>query len=147
MPHPLPKGQKPWKPGSRLSKKTSFQEGVVPVEYLTPTGLVRLREDGTEEAANMWAGPRGFAMAGFPGQNAIETDMPNLNLPQNESPKNPKPGKVRVRCLKRPSLRIKPASANDSGSADVAQPPAADPPPGTIYKIEHYIGRRSFGVR
>ena len=42
--------------------------------------LVRKYEDGTLVEASMASGPKGFALATFPGEDPVETEMPNVAL-------------------------------------------------------------------
>ena len=52
------------------------------ISYNTPNGLVRFTPDGEKEVARMSPGPKGFALAQFPGSpTQHETEQTNLSLP------------------------------------------------------------------
>ena len=90
------------------------------LEYLTPTGLVRVTTEG-ETQAQMSPGLAGFAVASFEGEAPKPNEMPNIALPIVED-----------------AVRNKPAAAPKK------RPAAA---PNTLYSIMCYASKESFGIR
>jgi len=68
------------------------------VQYSTPTGFVRLLNNGQKQEAEMLEGPSGFAIAKF-GNELVQTEVPNLLLSE-------------AKVMKKPATLKKPAAAS-----------------------------------
>ena len=125
-----------------------------PVEYTDfPKGVVyRLQPDGSHLEAHMTAGPNGFALAQFPGEEMQESELPNLLL---ESSKN-----LLERVAKVPQLPLqKKPSAKKPAEARIAQKPAEGQVAGPVlgaavvkhramwYKNHHRMAVRRLGSK
>ena len=57
------------------------------IQYMTPTGMIRLHKDGSKEVGTLVPGKSGFAVAVF-GKETVETEVPNLlvTLPVMKKP-------------------------------------------------------------
>ena len=94
----------------------SSQEGVASqaaasasfIQYMTPTGMVRLHPDGSKEAGKLQEGKHGFAVCVF-GHEIVETEVPNVL--------------VTLPLMKRPAAAVQPPAdkASDSEGSESAE--------------------------